>query len=181
MNNAGETWVTVFALMRMLNGKKQKATEIADWLYFEVLPQIAEKGGYIDESATPEQLLALQKEIDERVEQAKLEERNRRVFTAQQICNRIKVPNLTCESLFVYLQSYKLGTIIYNDDGSIKKFKHNNKFKENFIQNGYGYAREGNNGFLDFYKEFAERVNKSPKALESLKFINENKDEQLEF
>ncbi len=65
LNNAGEYWVTVYALIDMLQGRKRKATEIKNWLIYEVLPAIDKNGGYIDDSATQEQLEQLKRDIDE--------------------------------------------------------------------------------------------------------------------
>lgn len=67
LNNAGETWVTVYALIDMLQGRKRKATEIKNWLIYEVLPAIDKNGGYVDDSATREQLKALRDEIDKKL------------------------------------------------------------------------------------------------------------------
>ena len=49
----------------MLQGRKQKATEIKNWLMYEVLPAIDRNGGYIDEEAGPEQLENLENQITE--------------------------------------------------------------------------------------------------------------------
>lgn len=67
LNNAGEYWVTVYALIDMLQGRKRKATEIKNWLIYEVLPAIDKNGGYIDDSATQEQLENLKREINEKL------------------------------------------------------------------------------------------------------------------
>ena len=65
LNSKGEYWVTVYALIDMLQGRKRKATEIKNWLIYEVLPAIDKNGGYIDGSATQEQLEQLKRDIDE--------------------------------------------------------------------------------------------------------------------
>ena len=67
LNNAGEYWVTVYALIQLLDGRKQRATDIMNWLIYEVLPAIDKNGGYIDDSATQEQLENLKREIDEKL------------------------------------------------------------------------------------------------------------------
>lgn len=51
----------------MLQGRKRKATEIKNWLIYEVLPAIDKNGGYVDDSATREQLKALRDEIDKKL------------------------------------------------------------------------------------------------------------------
>ena len=67
INNAGEYWVTVYALIDLLQGRKRRATEIKNWLIYEVLPAIDKNGGYIDDSATQEQLENLKREINEKL------------------------------------------------------------------------------------------------------------------
>ena len=67
LSNFGQYWVTVYALIDMLQGRKRKATEIKNWLIYEVLPAIDKNGGYIDDSATQEQLENLKREINEKL------------------------------------------------------------------------------------------------------------------
>ena len=160
----------------MLQGRKAKATEIKNWLIYEVLPQIMEKGGYIDESATEEQLVELQKQIS----QVRLEERNRKAFTAKQIVKLIHVPNLRYETLFRYLEVYGLGEIIYKN-GRMVKFIPNGKFDNRIINSEKGCARRVSNGYVEFFEEFADTINGSPKTLEFLRTMNEMKEEQIKF
>ena len=65
LNNRGEWWITVYAVIDLLQGRKRKATEIKNWLIYEVLTAIDKNGGYIDDSATQEQLENLKRDIDE--------------------------------------------------------------------------------------------------------------------
>ena len=67
INNAGEYWVTVYALIDLLQGRKPKATEIKNWLIYEVLPAIDKNGGYVDDSATQEQVENLKREMNEKL------------------------------------------------------------------------------------------------------------------
>lgn len=67
LNNRGEWWITVYAVIDLLQGRKRKATEIKNWLMYEVLPAIDKNGGYIDSSATQEQLEQLKRDIDEKL------------------------------------------------------------------------------------------------------------------
>ena len=67
INSRGEYWVTVYALIDMLQGRKPKATEIKNWLIYEVLPAIDKNGGYVDDSATQEQLENLKREMNEKL------------------------------------------------------------------------------------------------------------------
>lgn len=180
ISNAGQYWVTIYALIDMLQGRKAKATEIKNWLIYEVLPQIMEKGAYIDESATAEQLLEVKKEIDEKVGQARLEERNRRAFTAKQICKLIHVPNLRYETLFRYLEENKYGTIIYKN-GQMVKFIPNGRFDSRIVNSEKGSARRVSNGYVEFFEEFADTINASEGTLEILRTLNEMKEEQIKF
>ena len=65
LNNYGKIFVTIYAIIDLVQGRKRKATEIKNWLIYEVLPAIDKNGGYIDDSATQEQLEQLKRDIDE--------------------------------------------------------------------------------------------------------------------
>lgn len=67
LNNYGKIFVTIYAIIDLVQGRKRKATEIKNWLIYEVLPAIDKNGGYVDDSATQEQLKALRDEIDKKL------------------------------------------------------------------------------------------------------------------
>ena len=67
LNSQGEYWVTIFALIDLLDGRKKKATEIKQWLIYEVLPKIIDNGYFIEEEISKEQLFKMYEEAQSKV------------------------------------------------------------------------------------------------------------------
>lgn len=102
------------------------------------------------------------------------EERIKKVYGATEIVKHIHVDNLLSSSLFRYMDEVA-------NVGSYKVRNKNRMFKydQDFVNRccAKGIARVGVGGRLEFYLEFANRINSCSEALKCLRRIN---DEEIQ-
>lgn len=168
-SNYGQNWVTVYALIDLLQGRKPKATEIKNWLIYEVLPSIDKNGYYIDDNITSEQVANLEREIEE-LKAELITDRVKKPYGATEIVKFINVKGLLSSSLFRYLAEV-MGVGTYDKVNINRVFVANEDFTERAIK--IGIARGGKGRDILFYKEFADRFNACEECLAKLYEINQ--------
>lgn len=169
IHNTGQNWVTVYALIDLLQGRKPKATEIKNWLIYEVLPSIDKNGYYIDDNITSEQVANLEREIEE-LKAELITDRVKKPYGVTEIVKFINVKSLLSSSLFRYLAEV-MGVGTYDRVNKNRVFVANEDFTERAIK--IGIARGGKGRDILFYKEFADRFNACEECLAKLYEINQ--------